>query len=190
MAIWTLHTYRTTSLLPEKRVVWSGLEASWDRSKASWQVNKNLTLQPKSGLLLFSSWQIIYTIIFKLTYYLWLSCRQCARQSQACKFQQGTNEDQITLSHKGERGASLQGPHCWKHIRMRSADHILPLTFTITLYVNENNKAASFSDGKLGAREDTIWEQNPPKLFWEEAFMSSAQIPEYPGSFDTCLSYN
>jgi hypothetical protein len=48
---------------------------------------------------------------------------------------------------------------------MRSADHILPLTFTITLYVNENNKAASFSDGKLGAREDTIWEQNPPKLF-------------------------
>jgi hypothetical protein len=36
------------------------------------------------------------------------------------------------------------------------ADHILTLTFTITLYVKENYKAASFSDGKLGAREDTI----------------------------------
>jgi hypothetical protein len=33
----------------------------------------------------------------------------------------------------------------------------------VTLYVKENNKkAASFSDGKLGAREDTIWEGNFP----------------------------
>jgi len=96
----------------------------------------------KSGLLFFSSCQIIYTIIFVLTYYLWLSCRrQCAQTITSLQVPTRVQMRTKSLfSLIREVGGKSARPTLLK-AHQNVADHILPLTFTITLCVKENNKS-------------------------------------------------
>ncbi len=141
MAIWTLHTYTEPLhfFAREKGCL------KWIRSIMGQKQRFFLTSQQKPDsptqkkwapplLLLLSN--LIIQIIFVLTYYLWLYCRQCARQSQACKFQPGYKWGpkmrtkwlslSLSLSHKG--GGQVCKAHIVEKLHQNVADHILPLS--------------------------------------------------------------
>jgi len=146
MAIWTLHTYRTHfTFAREKGVVWSGLEASWDRSKSfltSQQKPDSPTKQKWAPPLLFSS--LLFSSLLFLSNHIYnnfaadllLLSSLGILQAMCLTITSLQVPTRVQMRTKNAKGKSAARPTLLKAHQI-VADHILPLTFTIYIIICE-----------------------------------------------------